>query len=180
MKKNDIKVRENNVLVEVMPEETIQNNIYTGAKGKSLRTETELYFGKIVGNTKKEVAIFNRLAGVVTPTEDCYSKVVPSSDILAFLNEKTKKIQPTQNRVLVRAKKINAISDDNVFNNEGLDPREYATEVGQVLAVGDDVNNLPNTAMAYYDPWCGTVVADVEGGEVLKIIYAHDILFYTV
>jgi len=186
MKIEEVKVRKDNVLISVIEDQGVQDGIYTGVEKKNLRTEVELYFGKVEKldfaearlERSGEIVIFNRLAGFPAKTEEAYCKVIPFDQILAYMSV-DKKITPSAKRVLVRTKKFTNIDDEGIINMDNADPREQDIATGVVVNKGSEVKNLPANATAYFDPWCGTVVTDVEGGEVLMLIYEHDILYFT-
>jgi len=193
IKISDVKPQNNNVLVEIVDLDTVSDGIYVGNKNA---TETdampiEFWLGKALslgktaaddkfcpGLEKDDYVYFSQFSGVIAPTENTYTKVIPGYNIVAISKDSNMDIttiQPTNDRILVELIKDTKV-EDGVFSDTSSDPRENITSKGKVISCGVNADLYEPGTIVYFEPFCGNLIIKNSDQEI-KTINSADVLF---
>lgn len=192
MKIEDVKPRNENVLVEIEKLDEVVGNVYVGNQN-AVETDahpTEFYIAKILKYgtlaadkdqcpeiDDSKYALFTEWAGKVIATEDGYTKVIPGYNIVALsksLEMKKEDLEATCDRILVELVQEEK-EKDGIFIDVKDDPREGVTQKGRVLSCAKGADQYEVGTIVLFDPAAGNLIVN-RPGEQLKTLNSRSIL----
>jgi len=182
MKLLDIKPKAAYTLVKIVKTELTESGIITGTRTIASKLQVSHYLGEVVMDGTGELepgtgVVFNELAGypVITDDDTIYAKVVAKSNLIVkttkILDMQEDNTLPLGTRVLVKLH-TEGIMKDGIIDDNGINPREMATQKGTVISVGPEATSTNVGDKVAFEPFCGSLITDE-----LKTVHEHDLLF---
>lgn len=192
MKIEDVIPKNENVLIEVLKLDEVVNDVYVGNQN-AVETDampTQFYVGKVVSFgalakdkdqcpeiEEEKYAIFSQWSGQTLATEDGYTKILPSFNIVAFtktLEMKKEDLEPTCDRILVELIQEDKVKD-GIFIDMADDPREAVTQKARVISCSKGADQYEKGTIVLFEPSAGNLIVN-RPDQQIKTLNSRNIL----